>query len=619
MNVDPVAAQVKRARADYLKGDLASARAITGVLALSHPERADVQLANGMVLMASGEPEPARYAFLRVIELDPSSQEAWYGATFITLNEREFTEAERLARRYVEAAPNSHRAYYLLAAALRGQDRPEEALDAVDCALQIKSDDVDCLVLKARVLKELRMPGLSVEIYRQALAIRPTPAAAIDLAKMLIRESRPESAIEVLGGMESTLSALPAFHALLGEAYTMTRQFDLASEHWGSAKHQSASRSGIDLQRAKAEIAVGRFELAEEILQDLISSGVDVPSAFLSLTSARKMTEQDRSLLERMDALARSGSCDPLRQSELAYGLGKSFDDLGEYEAAIGQFDEANRICLQIYRPRRSFDRDQASAFTDFLIQNFTRENLDEWKDAGDLNPLPAFVVGMMRSGTTLTETILNAHSKIRGIGEQAFWTERAIEFVFKDEGGLHVDMPMVRRFASDYLASIDSRDASIRYVVDKNPANFELLGVLHAAMPNSKLIHLNRHPVDNLLSLWMTPMSGNVAYASSRDNLVFAYREYQRLWEHWQEVLPQDRFKTVRYEELTGDPQTTIRSMLQFLELEVEEACFAPEQNKRAVLTPSVFQVRQPIHRGSQERWRRYEPWLGVFAECLN
>ena len=252
------------------------------------------------------------------------------------------------------------------------------------------------------------------------------------------------------------------------------------------------------------------------------------------------------------------------------------------------------------------------------MIATFTPERIQDLVLSGQPSEFPLFVVGMMRSGTTLTETILSAHSQVLGGGEQSFWTERAIEFLHSDAAGLHYDHEAVLKFAADYLGYVDPRREDIRYVVDKNPANFDLAGALHCALPNSKIVHLTRQPVDNLLSLWMTRMSGNVGYASKRENLVFAYREYVRLWKHWESVLPKDRFATFRYEDLTAQPEPTIGAMLNFLELEREDACFTPETNARAVLTPSVFQVRQPIHLGSQKRWKNYQPWLGEFSDLL-
>ncbi len=310
---------------------------------------------------------------------------------------------------------------------------------------------------------------------------------------------------------------------------------------------------------------------------------------------------------------------DPSRRIELSYALGKSFDDLRDYERAIGHFDDANQGCLELYGPRRAFDQSQTRAFGDFLIEIANPDRIRDLAPKGLESGLPLFVVGMMRSGTTLTESILSAHSMVKGGGEQAFWTERVIEFIYQDAGALKCNDELAARFARDYLELVDDKEDGIRYVVDKNPHNVELAAILHCVLPNAKFVHLKRHPVDNLLSIWMTPVSANVRFASDRNNLVFTYREHMRLVRRWHEVLPPDRFATFRYEDLTSEPESTIGGMLDYLELGHEPSCFAPETNARSVLTPSVFQVRQPINKGSQARWKNYEPWLGSFAELLD
>ena len=619
MQVDAVAAQIAQAQSEYRRGNIPAAQQLIEVLASSHPDRADVQLGRGMILMATGEVDRARFAFLKAVELDSQLAEAHYWATLMTLNQREFSEAELLARKYIEAIPNQYRAYYLLAATLRGQGRQDEALRHVDQALVLAPEDVDALVLKARILKENRMAGLAVEFYRKAMTIRPNPAAAVDLARLLIRESRPESAIEVLKSAEPAMPNVPTHHALFAEAHSMLGQTEEASERWQRARKLSQNPNSVELQRAKVEIAVGKFADAQDALLQLIEQGYEVAAAFQAWTTTHKVNPDDAPLIEKMEALAAQQELEELQSLEIQYGLGKAYDDLKQYGKAIRHFDEANRIGKELFAPRREFQKSVITDLTNFFIETFTKESLGAYADRGETSDLPVFVLGMMRSGTTLTETILSAHSQVRGIGEQAFWTERAIEFLFREGEENRYDHDSVLRFASDYLAYVDPNDPDIRYVVDKNPSNYELAGALHAALPNARVVHLQRNPVDNLLSLWMTPMSGNVAYASSRENLVHAYREHLRLLDHWKQVLPEDRFKVISYEALTSEPHETISDLLEFLDLIPEAACFSPETSQRAVLTPSVYQVRQPIHRGSQERWRNYEPWLGEFAEMLN
>ncbi len=183
------------------------------------------------------------------------------------------------------------------------------------------------------------------------------------------------------------------------------------------------------------------------------------------------------------------------------------------------------------------------------------------------------FVVGMYRSGTTLTEHILGSHSKIRPGGEQAFWTQRAAEFLRFGPGRLVIDDDLVKQLAGTYLSLVDPGQPHIRYVTDKNPGNIHLAMLLHCIYPNAKILHIKRNPVDNLLSMWMTPFDETVRFASNRENLVFAYRDYMRLYKHLEEVLPSNRFKTVCYEDLTSDPRKTVANTLNYLDLNEEAA----------------------------------------------
>jgi len=575
-------------------------------------------MAKGMMLVARGDQEAAFEAFSMALDIEPNLPETLAWAAFVALNLGRYGEAEQFAGRLTQAVPANPRGYYLLANALRAQDRIEEALAAIDHALDLNPKDTESLVTKARLLKAWQMPALAEELYKRSMAIRPTPAAGMELAQLFLRDSHPESALEILQQIAPMMPKTDRPYAPMGEAYTLMHRFEEAEEQWELAKKYAANPTPIAQGQARVEIAAGRFDRAEGILFELIDDGVDLPTTFSILSTGRKMKADDLPLIERMASLP----IDRLTVSEqvdLNYALGKSFDDVRDYKRAIAAYDEANRLCLNIYKQRRAFDRDQTKAFTDFLIEISTPERIQSLAKDGLPDDFPLFVVGMMRSGTTLTETILSAHSKIAGGGEQAFWTEHVVEFIHMDGHGLRYDHRLVTQFAQEYLGLVGAKDDSKRYVIDKNPGNYELAAILHTALPNCKFIHLKRHPVDNLLSIWMTPLSANVRFASDRSNLVFTYREHMRLVNHWLEVLPPDRFVSYRYEDLTSDPQTTISSMLDYLGLEREEGCFAPEKNTRSVLTPSVYQVRQPINRGSQERWKNYEPWLDDFAELLS
>jgi len=146
--------------------------------------------------------------------------------------------------------------------------------------------------------------------------------------------------------------------------------------------------------------------------------------------------------------------------------------------------------------------------------------------------------------------------------------------------------------------------------------SNFILLGFIHRVFPNATLIHCRRDPIDTALSIFMTNFERRVDFAAERGDLVFFFRQYQRLMAHWREVIAPDRLVEVDYEALVADPEPHARRLIAACGLSWTDACLAPHRNARPIQTASVWQARQPIYRTSVERWRRYEPWLGELRE---
>jgi hypothetical protein len=167
-----------------------------------------------------------------------------------------------------------------------------------------------------------------------------------------------------------------------------------------------------------------------------------------------------------------------------------------------------------------------------------------------------------------------------------------------------------------EYLALLQHLAPGHPHVTDKNPGNLMFVGALHLAFPNAHILHIIRNPIDTAISIWTTPMRTSAPFVCNRENIVFAYKEYLRLMDHWRSVVPESRLRDFRYESLIEDPATSTRQMTDFLGLDWEEACIHPENNRHAVRTPSFWQVRQPLYKSSTERWRRYEPWLGAFRD---
>ena len=332
--------------------------------------------------------------------------------------------------------------------------------------------------------------------------------------------------------------------------------------------------------------------------------------AWLGLAANRKFTPNEGPLIARMAAALERPNLTPRDRQTLCFALGKAYDDVGNYEAAMRNFEAGNRL-----RARSGgVDRERLVRTVDQLIEATPPGYRARQSDPGMEDATPILIVGMPRSGSPLTEQILSSHPEVAAGGELEFWGLRYASGA--DVWSLASTAEATRRLAADYLARLRETSPGAMRVTDKALGNFMLLGVIHRVFPNATLVHCRRDPIDTALSIFTTQFDTNLDFAASRGDLVFYYRQYQRFMAHWREVLPPDRFVEVDYEALVADPEPHARRLVAACGLEWNDACFAPHLNTRAIKTASLWQARQPIYRTSVERWRHYEPWLGELRE---
>ena len=279
-------------------------------------------------------------------------------------------------------------------------------------------------------------------------------------------------------------------------------------------------------------------------------------------------------------------------------------------------YDEANRLFREMRPDTQGFDQSRQTDMRDRIRSYFTREFLLTNRGLGSQSERPIFVVGMPRSGTTLVEQMLSSHSDVGAAGELPFWPMRGDSAIDRSTG--LPDLIRSRQLADEYDELLRSMAPWAKHVTDKMPINYLHLGLINMMFPNARVVHIRRSPIDTCLSIYTTDYRTPPEYAYNRENIVFAYRQYEVLTDHWRESLPAQSMIEVRYESLIDEPEQEIRRVLSFCGLEFQEACLHPEKNRRSIRTPSLWQARQPVYKSSRERWRRFEPWLGPFRELL-
>jgi len=297
----------------------------------------------------------------------------------------------------------------------------------------------------------------------------------------------------------------------------------------------------------------------------------------------------------------------------LCYALGKYNDDTRQYDAAFASYERANRLKRQL---AGAFDRDEFSRSVDAIIAAHPAEAM-RGQAGGSGSRRPLFIVGMPRSGTSLTEQILASHPEVFGAGELRFWGLQVQKHLSSMPSWMH-DVPLLQDIATQYEAELQRHSAAASRVVDKMPGNFLNLGLIHAAFPQARILHTRRNPIDTCLSIYFQGFNNQHTYANDLDDLAFYYREYHRLMAHWRAVLPPEVLLDVPYEELVEDQEGWSRRIIDFIGLEWDERCLDFHETERKVGTASNWQVRQKIYKTSKERWRNYEKFVGPLLPLL-
>ena len=447
----------------------------------------------------------------------------------------------------------------------------------------------------------------AIEAYR--IASTELPQASSRLGHLLLSLDRRQAAITAFRTAAGTAPISTDRRMDLVRALILEEK-DSDAEGWLLRALADDPKSGdAHWLLGRVLTDAGRFAEAGACFDRALAAAPYLFSVYYDLARGRTFTEADHPLIQRMiTATRRETVADEKVKLHLA--LAKGFDDLRDAASSMRHIAKANAIKSAL----APLDRQALERRVNGLISLYTQEFLNARVQDGDPSELPVLVLGMPRSGTTLVEQILASHGAVHGGDELQFWFQRDAlltglntEQAFRDhQSGA----------ARGYLDLLRKLGPNAQRVTDKNPFNFFSLGFIHMTLPRATLFHCRRHPVDTCLSITSTYFRARQDFSTDPDDLVFYYRQYERLMAHWRTVIPPSRLVDIDYESLIADPEPVARGMIAALGLDWDPACLRPECNPRPVRTSSKWQVRQPIHASAAGRWRRYEPWLGPLRE---
>ena len=405
-----------------------------------------------------------------------------------------------------------------------------------------------------------------------------------------------------------------------GTTNAMVGRHDEAIDLFRQARDRNPSHPGALSGLGHVLKTIGKQDEAIASYRECIRHNPNHGETWWSLANLKTFRFTDDEIATMQAQLENENLPDEQR-ANFEFALGKAFEDAGDYEQAFSYYAQGN----DNRRQRESYDPVQTADLHDRFIKTFSKAFLEENSASGDPSNAAIFIVGLPRSGSTLIEQILASHPDVEGTHElpdlgriaRSIGLHREDRSVYPEATAL-LGEDELRELGAEYLRRTERhRELGRPRFTDKLPNNFVHIGFLSLILPNARVINAKRHPLDSCLGSYKQLFARGQPYTYDLYELGEFYLEYQRMIDHWHDVLP-GKVLDVQYEDTVEDLETQVRRMLEHCDLPWNEACMKFYETDRAVKTASSEQVRQPIYSSSVQLWRHYEHHLGPLIEVL-
>jgi tetratricopeptide (TPR) repeat protein len=555
-----------------------------------NPQLAEAHSNLGQMLLERYQRARALFHCREAVRLRPDLPEAQNNLGNVLREQGEIAEAKLCYAEALRLAPRLALTYSNFGQALQEEGSLVEALACYREGLSFDPNSARIHANLASALQEQQELDESEQHFQKAIGLAPEFAEAHNgLGSLLHERGRYPQAVAACREVIRLRAEYAPGHVNLGHILEELGSFDEALASFREALRHDPEN--VHAYALMATMLRGKFP-AED------------------MEAARRLLAQPNQL--------------PRRRIPLLFGLAQVLDAQGDYPGASELLREANARSVELWRRQGlAYDRQAHSRFVDNLCSTFTPEYFKRVAGSGSNTERPIFIVGLPRSGTTLTEQILASHSRVHGAGELNFAQQmfdslpRYMNTADPPFACLsRIDVAVVQRMTGWHLDRLNELDARADRVADKMPDNYLYLGLLATLYPKAKFIHCRRELRDIAVSCWMQHFR-NIRWASDQDDIAHRFLDYRRLMEHWRAALPVPVLE-VDYEDTVADLEAVARRLVGWCGLEWEPACLAFHEKSRPIRTASLTQVRQPIYTRSVARWKNYEPALVRLFEQL-
>jgi tetratricopeptide (TPR) repeat protein len=530
-------------------------------------------------------------------------------------------EAVARYKRALAFNPHYAEAHNNLGVALAALGRMDGAVAHYERALVLKPDHVEAHNNLGVALAALGKMDGAVAHYERALVLKPDYAEAHhNLGITLAALGRTDDAV---AHYERALILKPDYadaHNNLGNALAAKGNLDGAIAHYRRVLAISPNHAEAHNNLGHIFKTQGRFDEAMAHYGQAIASRPAYAEAHFNRAEIKTFRQGDADLAA-LEALAEGDGLPASKLPFIHFALAKALDDSRDYPRAFEHLRKGNDL------KRRQIHYDEAAIVQLFqrISDVFNVSLFDRFQEEGDPSLVPIFVLGMPRSGSTLIEQILASHPQIHGAGELKD-LEKATSTVLTacdppvryPECVPGLDGATLRRMGQSYLARLPVPAPGKTRIVDKLPGNFLHIGLIRLILPNAKIIHTIRQPIDTCVSCYSKLFASGQYFSYDLAELGRYYRSYSGLMAHWRSVLPPGSILDVTYEDVVNDLEAEARRLIDYCGLPWDDRCLSFHRTSRLVKTASAVQVRTPLFRNSLERWRKFEAAIGSLLHEL-
>lgn len=572
----------------------------------------------GMICVNTGRHEEAVQLITDALKISPIDAQAQGNLGLAYQRMGNLKLAESCFRKSIELGGKNRTIFNSLGNVLRESGRASEAIQVYESTLKVDGNYAECWTNLSQALVELGEFGDAFKAVSRALQIDPSLAEAHNqMAEIYRNIFKYDLAISAY---KKSLELRPTlYESMLGLA-TVYRE----SEDVGAALEVLNRLIALEPRHAKAHAALGILKeqvgdtvAAADCFKKSIELAPDVVSPLYHLSQIKgRIISQDEILaMERLQKMTDLSSKD---RSHVHFGLGEAYDQQGQTDKAFNAWLIANQDKAESY----PYDLDKRTSYqaSTIAFSKALRARLVE-PPAENIRQL-VFIVGMQRSGTSLTDQILASNTQVSSLGEIGYADEMAVQV--KELTGKHYPQGLsglsqedISLLRESFLGKISQRYSAAPVLIDKTPMNFQYLGLLAEVFPSAKFIHCSRNPMDNCFSIFKLAFTDDQDYAHGLKSLGDHYRLYKGLMDQWKKLYPQ-RILDVRYEDTVSNIQEQCVRLVEFLGLAFEPEMLEFYSTERLVRTPSASQVRKPIYKSSVQAWKKYERHLQPLAEAL-